>query len=124
MCKNKTIADRKGMMLGMWNGKWTNEKLHKIGWESNEIHHMCGKDTEAFEHLTLDCPRFRGAREKVPMDIAKMVKQAGGNNTLQAVIHQVLGVYRGAVPKTRDTINHWCRQQYDSNWYEGDENKT
>ena len=41
----------------------------------------------------------------------------------QAVIHQVLGVYRGAAPKTRDTINHWCRHQYDSNWYEGDENK-
>jgi hypothetical protein len=40
------------------------------------------------------------------------------------VIHQVLGVYRGAVPNTSNTINHLCRQQYDSNWYEGDENKT
>jgi hypothetical protein len=123
-CKNKTIADRKGMMLDMWNGKWTNEKLHKIGWESNAVCHMCGKATETFEHLILECPCFRGAREKVPIDIAEMVKQAGGSNTLQAVIHQVLGVYRGAAPKTRDTINHWCRQQYDSNWYEGDENKT
>jgi hypothetical protein len=84
---------------------------------------MCGKDTEIFEHLILECPCFRGAREKVPMDVAEMVKQVGGSNTLQAVIHQVLGVYRGAVPKTRDTSN-WCRQQYDSNWYEGDGEKT
>ena len=66
----------------------------------------------------------REKRCQWPMDIAEMVKQAGGNNTLQAVIHQVLGVYRGPVPKTRDTINHWCRQQYENNWYEGDENKT
>jgi hypothetical protein len=70
MCKNKTIADRKGiMMLDVWNGKYANGKLHKIGWESNTVCHMCGKDTETLEYLRLECPCFRGAREKVSIDI-------------------------------------------------------
>jgi hypothetical protein len=61
-----------------------------------------------FEHLILECPCFRGARERVPMDVAEMVEQAGGtSNTLQAVIHQTLGLYRGAVPTIRATSNHW-----------------
>ena len=39
-------------------------------------------------------------------------------------MHLVLGVNRGAVPCYRTTVNHWCSQQYEKHWNEGDTTST
>ena len=97
-CKNKTIADRRRLMQDMWDGRWTNKKLFNIGWESKTTCSMCNTEEETLEHLMLQCPCFRGAREKVPHDVVELIDKAGSNKTLQTAVHLVLGVHRGAVP--------------------------
>ena len=85
---------------------------------------MCNKTEETLEHLMLQCPCFRGAREKVPNDVVEMIEKAGGNKTLQTAAHLVLGVRRGIVPSGRTTVNHWRNQQYDKHWQEEDKNSS
>ena len=48
---------------------------------------MCNKEEETLEHLMLQCPCFRGAREKIPIDAAELIDKAGGNKILQTATH-------------------------------------
>ena len=102
----------------------TNENLSKIGWEDSKMCSMCNKHTETLEQLMLQCPCFRGAREKVPVDIAEMVKEAGGTKTLQVVVHQILENSKGKVKGVREEMNHWCKQPYENTWLHGAEHRT
>jgi hypothetical protein len=55
------------------------------------------------------------------MWLVEIIEKTGGNNTLQTVAHLfMLGVSRGTVPCSRTTVNHWCNQQHEKHWQEGD----
>jgi hypothetical protein len=88
---------------------------------------MCNKEEETLEHLMLQCPCFRGAREKVPIDVAELIDKAGGNQTLQTTNNSAPSTgsaQRSSLPCCRTTVNHWCNQQYEKHWNEGDTNST